>query len=520
MKTDTPSTPPTSRRRGKRLLFVVGALLLLFVLWIAYQVFLAPSMLEPVPVVISRETTYLTEPITPDGDVDFYAYRMQRRAPWAAPDENFFTALVEIFGPEVVSHTQDKKTLEALGVSAPWAGRDFGSLPDLSDQEWEQYEQAQTAPWKESDAPLVADYLESNRELLDQLADAARRPGSYLPLPDALSLSTDLGNGLLVLKNACELLFLRAYQSIQRGETEAAFSDAKTILRILDHYSRNDPTMIYHLISSAAHRRAYEIISLAVKSSPIDKRSLENLARELNPSPAESKPGERGIGRSVRPLREVLVSERLAYIVELSRFGGLGDLSSLGGAAGFVRGQNMIDPNVLLRAVNDQFDSVDRIFDVPKYVDRQTEFTTIETEMAAMTARVNRPPKLFWVTFYLSDAETRRQVLSRRLGEILINMTASIYQKSYQRELAALAARQISLGVIALARHHLAEGQYPETLDSLVPRFLPNLPRDPFADNAPLRYEAVDGGFRLYSFGIDGEDDAGDPDTDQTHEQP
>lgn len=67
--------------------------------------------------------------------------------------------------------------------------------------------------------------------------------------------------------------------------------------------------------------------------------------------------------------------------------------------------------------------------------------------------------------------------------------------------------------MIALERHRLARGSYPETLESLFPEALAELPIDPWS-GAPLRYRLVDPatdpqgrGYLLYSIGADRVDD-------------
>ncbi|MBL7040279.1 MAG: hypothetical protein ISR77_16700 [Pirellulaceae bacterium] len=61
-----------------------------------------------------------------------------------------------------------------------------------------------------------------------------------------------------------------------------------------------------------------------------------------------------------------------------------------------------------------------------------------------------------------------------------------------------------------MSRYRVAEDQFPETLDSLVPEFLPALPLDPF-DGNPLRIKTTDQELVLYSVGPDGADDDGAP---------
>ena len=61
----------------------------------------------------------------------------------------------------------------------------------------------------------------------------------------------------------------------------------------------------------------------------------------------------------------------------------------------------------------------------------------------------------------------------------------------------------------ALERYRLAQGTYPETLDTLVPQFIEKLPRD-IVNGAPLLYHRVeDGTFVLYSVGWNETDDGG-----------
>lgn len=61
---------------------------------------------------------------------------------------------------------------------------------------------------------------------------------------------------------------------------------------------------------------------------------------------------------------------------------------------------------------------------------------------------------------------------------------------------------------IALQLKHRESGQWPESLDELEPRYLPELPVDPI-NGGPLGYRLVEGRPVVYSLGIDGDDDRG-----------
>jgi len=91
----------------------------------------------------------------------------------------------------------------------------------------------------------------------------------------------------------------------------------------------------------------------------------------------------------------------------------------------------------------------------------------------------------------------------------LNRISAPTYRLIEQRYLALkITLDQIRLA-IALERHRLARGAYPEMLSGLVPEFCAELPRDIFSDGL-YRYRRTDeGSFVLYSLGQNRRDDQG-----------
>jgi hypothetical protein len=71
--------------------------------------------------------------------------------------------------------------------------------------------------------------------------------------------------------------------------------------------------------------------------------------------------------------------------------------------------------------------------------------------------------------------------------------------------------RQLTITAIALRRFQLRRGALPKQLDELIPDFLAASPTDPLSGKN-LNYRTNGGGgFVLYSVGLDGKDDGGDP---------
>jgi hypothetical protein len=63
---------------------------------------------------------------------------------------------------------------------------------------------------------------------------------------------------------------------------------------------------------------------------------------------------------------------------------------------------------------------------------------------------------------------------------------------------------------LAAERYRRRQGDWPPSLATLVPRYLGDVPLDPF-DGKPMRYRRTDTGALIYSVGRDGRDDGGDP---------
>src|SRR5262249_26113649 len=98
----------------------------------------------------------------------------------------------------------------------------------------------------------------------------------------------------------------------------------------------------------------------------------------------------------------------------------------------------------------------------------------------------------FLLTYFLNPDATRRFLLK-------------VAEAESQKEMVVAA--------IALKRHQLRHGKFPDDLSALTPEFLAEVPRD-WMDGQPLRYRLKDDSqFVLYSIGENGVDDGGDPTT-------
>jgi hypothetical protein len=99
----------------------------------------------------------------------------------------------------------------------------------------------------------------------------------------------------------------------------------------------------------------------------------------------------------------------------------------------------------------------------------------------------------------------------------LLNSISSLFSrlaipsidKALDKFAVSMAEQRMLQTAIALQRYYLANNQYPSSLSLLVPTYLTELPLDAI-DGQPLRYlSEPDGGYQLYSIGLNGSDDGG-----------
>jgi len=95
--------------------------------------------------------------------------------------------------------------------------------------------------------------------------------------------------------------------------------------------------------------------------------------------------------------------------------------------------------------------------------------------------------------------------IGRVLAQVLLSGTGKGHSK-YVTMIADLRATRIFLAVVMFKRD---EGRLPQKLDELTPKYLDNIPDDPF-DGKQMKYRLnPDGTWVVYSVGIDGKDDGG-----------
>ena len=110
--------------------------------------------------------------------------------------------------------------------------------------------------------------------------------------------------------------------------------------------------------------------------------------------------------------------------------------------------------------------------------------------------------------------EERRPALRVLEAEVpnqpfLVRMLLPAFGKMEPAFVRSSAELRCAAVMLALERYRQATGKWPDSLESLVPRWIAKVPVDPF-DGKPLRYRRFDQGVIIYSVGMDEVDNGGE----------
>ena len=113
----------------------------------------------------------------------------------------------------------------------------------------------------------------------------------------------------------------------------------------------------------------------------------------------------------------------------------------------------------------------------------------------------------------LADGLTGGRKTKKKMGEAMVDTMLEAATPSYEKLIPRYHLFSCELGVLraaaAVKLYQRAKRRLPDSLDQLVPAFLPAVPQDPFNKFAPLAYVKTGKKFLIYGFGPNGKDDGG-----------
>lgn len=159
---------------------------------------------EP-PIVVARDTTYITAPLRPNGLPDYEKYILELDRKGATPDNNAAVLLFQALWPCGLDPEDYKMVCAELGLKEipsakaalePLYGdankkrvADWRLKKHLSvgDSDLDTIDPAIDHRWTSQQFPPLAEWVDINKRPLDLIVEASRRPRFYSPSPTLLA---------------------------------------------------------------------------------------------------------------------------------------------------------------------------------------------------------------------------------------------------------------------------------------------------------------------------------------------
>jgi hypothetical protein len=540
MSTDAPISPP---KKKLSVLWYLGGSLALLIFIFFFQLF------GPNPrIIVSPQTTYITSPLGPDGLPDYEQYTREMLQDGVTPENNAavllyralwpgdldpkdFAAVVMELGLEQIPDEDEslvgvegKENVERI---AEWLKKQKLTAPsepaivpapegvaleldvsastdELQDPEAWAYEvlgRATSAPWKSEQIPPLAKWVAENKEPLDLIVEATRRPRLYLPSPSLVNNKRELLvqmllPGVQTVREVGRSLPARAMWHLGEGRPMEAWGDILAVHRLANLLTQGR-TLVEQLVAMAMNGMACDSTLTLLDHGNLTVEQARQVQRELAALPA--------LNYMATSLDKGERMWALDAAVQLGSRGSpelfaelTGNDDNVGNAAFNIVS---VDWNLVLRESNRWYDEMAAAAALPDRFARRAAVAQVETNLHQLEYQLKTPSR--WVASIIS-----RQQRSQFVAALMASLFLPAFDAATTAEDRANNTLDLTRLAAALAVYRAEQGAYPEKLDDLVPAVLDKLPVDLY-NAKPFIYQRTNDGYLLYSAGENGLDDGG-----------
>lgn len=452
-------------------------------------------------------TTWRDCPADADRFRDYVAYYHKLSMGDVALEDNVYPVFITVTRGEGTDEVLET-AWAALGAPMPDRIITFKDFDTDDPAARDRYERCQTRAWVPADALDVDDWLTQNAEALALVKHYLDRPGYGAPavVDDG---DPPITMGILlphlgIQRDVARALRIEANRHLGAKDLKAAWANVVAMRKLAVHTS-GEPVLIASLVAVSIDTMARDVIAAAANTPWVTDDDLVWLAQQWAALPP-IKPIRRGVDLERLAVPSLLMAAHHDRITDEQVGWFLSDAGSRQVRAA------MADPRFDLAAALDEsdrwYDKVVSLCDAKDAADLARRDAALIEQVRAMARKTPAAlAKALREQGGADDAEAKQQfsalVARRVLAELLPGLGAAI-SVEWAREAGGVQLQT----VIALRRYRLAAGELPDTLDALVPKYLPAVPIDTF-DGRPMRYTRTDDGAIVYSVGRDGVDDGG-----------
>lgn len=489
--------------------WAIGAAILLLIFagyWLYQARVNGNRSVGPVRFTISPETTIITQPIGEDGYVDYVAaYNTQSRR-GVTPENNLAVVLWEVCGPDAIPAKYRRVFFQELGIEIPPAEGDYlvplatfaitnreilakaaetGRSPlELIKDE---VDDAEKIPWTAEQRPWLARWLAGQEAQLDRLVAGLDRPHYFQPLiPEPGQPATAaMCPGVQLQRTLATALAYRAMHRTAIGDDQGAWTDINACHQLAVRYA-TEGILIARLVAISVN---YMAIDAALAWLQFKQRTAEEIAERRRALEAILEPLNCDLFAAwnerymvIEYFREIATETQTKP--SKSPFSFPWETAITGGP---------VDWDKMAREVNRRY------LQLPRY-DSEQGWRAFREAWEGQEAEIEDMIAAVAGTIGPARKRAREQAIValcyRALMPAWFASVASGLTQTQRGELIRLA--------YALEHYRAERGQYPESLDALVPDYLASITPDRFS-NAPLYFERHDNGCHLASAGPEGD---------------
>jgi hypothetical protein len=477
---------------------------------------------KPRPLItVSKETTYLTKPLTKDGFVNYAQALDDEYRKGVTPENNFAVVFWQSFGPGNIIPEFREQMFEKLGIDpVPDQGDYYVTLHAMSkrikkqkegqeDAGWalfDQEEQTSQGPWSAKQFPELAEWVRINKKHVDRLVAASRRERFYSPMlggGDPPRVGTLKLPALGQIKEIARALSVRAMLRLHEGDVEGAWQDLIACHRIARLVAQN-PTLIGQLMAMAVETIACQGTAQLAHRGKLTIKQVERFQEALRKLPARP-----AMVECIERAERFMFLDMVAWIartdpdkVRKSRFS-FCDVTQME-LDKLIR-NSMIDWNIVLKMCNEWYDRLVEAIKKPTFAERKAAFDKFDEELRTSRRKLGDPLKMAKSNFAFRSP---RKTVSRHLGTLLTALLTPAIPITKESENRWTMRVRLVTVALALAGYRADHDRYPTTLDSLASKYIPELPKDLYSDDG-LIYKSDGKNYRLYSIGENQKDDGG-----------
>ncbi|MCK4850325.1 MAG: hypothetical protein KAT11_03185 [Phycisphaerae bacterium] len=464
-------------------------------------------------IILSPETTRISEPLNNDGTVNYLAALNKQYSKGVTAENNAAILLLQAAGPERLAPIIKDKGLAILGMpSLPSEGDYFVGFDTYvgdSEEAYEFLEEAIEGSWSARDYPKLADWLKANEKPLLLVIAAANRPRYYMPMlsPDEPpQIFSVIVAGLQIKREMARALVVRAMLKLDSGDIDGAQADLLAVHRLARLVGQG-PTLIERLVGMAVESAACEGDNGLATSGRLTANQAQAYLSQLQGLPALP-----GIAETIDKCERfgLLDATMSVYRTGYKKwFMALFDISPE--LIPLMRAEFLakmdkervaqmpempVDWNKILWRINSWQDRAVDAARRPRFAEKMEAFDEISSEQQEMEKGAD------FMELLVAEEYTNT---TEMLGSMIITIFCPDFSRAAAMYDVTTMKSRASQVAMALAGYRAQVGSYPESLAKLCPKYFKTVPVDLFTGKA-VDYRRVKNGYVIYSAGAYDED--------------